>query len=246
MSKQQQVQQRTSSDTQKESEGNPRVGMAEMAAAKHLGSRVIQFKVLLIGLAVAFLCIAATMVQASVIASHAPSSEHYSSGVGGYNGQSVTTPAGGPWNNLTFNFVNRDGNPVGAGDLYLLSERYTSTPPDLNYGTSGFIATSSGNGSVWNFAADVKLNPNTKYWFYSKNNLPSLHYSNDGPDQYTGGEMQTAGAAAHQTFGDDDRTNSDLEFSLSGTVVPEPSTLLLGMLGLAGFALVRRRLRSIS
>ena len=30
------------------------------------------------------------------------------------------------------------------------------------------------------------------------------------------------------------------------SVVPEPSTLLLGMLGLAGFALVRRRLRSIS
>ena len=30
------------------------------------------------------------------------------------------------------------------------------------------------------------------------------------------------------------------------SVVPEPSTLLLGMLGLAGFALVRRRSRSIS
>ena len=52
MSKQQQVQLRTSSDRQKESEGNPRVGMAEMAAAKHLGSQDGKFTSLSIVLSV--------------------------------------------------------------------------------------------------------------------------------------------------------------------------------------------------
>ena len=65
-------------------------------------------------------------------------------------------------------------------------------------------------------------------------------------DQYAGGELQSAGAAAHQTFRDENFPNPDMTFSLSGTLVPEPSALLLGMLGLAGCALVGRRSRSIS
>ena len=38
-------------------------------------------------------------------------------------GQSVTTPAGGPWNNITFNFFSDfAGTPAAAGTLFLLSQ----------------------------------------------------------------------------------------------------------------------------
>ena len=80
------------------------------------------------------------------------------------------------------------------------------------------------------------------------------------------GEMTITGTGAPYSYADfsadtmsrfEGLIGSSLELYSSGvsgwgsipvvsSVVPEPSTLLLGMLGLAGFALVRRRSRSIS
>ena len=46
-------------------------------------------------------------------------------------GQSVTTGAGGPWDNLTFNWLNGAGssNPTAFDTLFFLDQQYTGAPP---------------------------------------------------------------------------------------------------------------------
>jgi len=69
--------------------------------------------------------------------------------VGRFNfGQSVTTPAGRPWNNLRFNFVIGESGqlfgPQGTGafgTLFLLSQAYAGTAAGLDAATPGFLAT---------------------------------------------------------------------------------------------------------
>src|SRR3954470_18243563 len=53
-------------------------------------------------------------------------------------GQSLTTPAGGPWNDLTFNWFDTGGppypgipNPIATGTLFLLGQEYLGTPGAL-------------------------------------------------------------------------------------------------------------------
>src|SRR5262245_5631463 len=92
----------------------------------------------------------------------------------GFYGQSLITPAGAPWNNITFNFLAAGNAPQAAGALYLLSTEYLGTPAGLSSSTAGFIAQSLfvGEGTgAWMFAPGVTLLPSTTYFLYSNFNF---------------------------------------------------------------------------
>eukprot|EP00456_Euglypha_rotunda_P024802 TRINITY_DN20210_c0_g1_i4.p2 TRINITY_DN20210_c0_g1~~TRINITY_DN20210_c0_g1_i4.p2 ORF type:complete len:106 (+),score=26.47 TRINITY_DN20210_c0_g1_i4:199-516(+) len=50
-------------------------------------------------------------------------------------GQSITTPSGGPWTNVTFNLYDVSDNPSANGTLYLLTQEYLGAPNALSSGT---------------------------------------------------------------------------------------------------------------
>jgi len=89
-------------------------------------------------------------------------------------GQSFTTPAGGPWSEITFNFyatpatgTTPASTPVAAGTAFLLTQEYLGTPAALSTSTPGFLAQSIGVfGGVYAFPPSVVLNPGTEYWIY--------------------------------------------------------------------------------
>jgi hypothetical protein len=157
-------------------------------------------------------------------------------------GQSVTTPAGGPWDNLTFNwFFSRDGAPAADGALFLLSQAYTGTPAALNAATPGVLATTSNtSGGMWLFDPSVTIQGATQYFFYS--NFPAqLQLEQVG--NYPGGEGFLTAANLTTPWSSD--STRDLNFVLAGTLVtaavPEPGSLLLLGTGLAAAVVVRRR-----
>src|SRR5262245_58145137 len=111
--------------------------------------------------------LAATDANASTISMQLGSSEF---GVARYFGQGVTTPAGGPWNNISFYFDSQVGaggtTPFAIGDLFLLNQTYAGTPAALSSSTPGFLAMSTGiSGGTWVFDASVVLQPLTTYYF---------------------------------------------------------------------------------
>jgi hypothetical protein len=103
-------------------------------------------------------------------------------------GRAVTTPAGGPWNNLQFNYwwifqsEYTRLNPFAAGELFLLSQPYTGSPLNLSLATPNVIASTSlvvnivndlssvgvdaSLKNAWQFDASVVLQPNTTYYFF--------------------------------------------------------------------------------
>src|SRR5262249_55769300 len=96
-----------------------------------------------------------------------------------YFGQAFTTPAGGAWNHITFNFYATPASgttpastPVAAGTAFLLTQEYLGTPAALSSSTPGFLAQSISNaGGVYTFPPAVVLNPNTQYWVYENASL---------------------------------------------------------------------------
>jgi hypothetical protein len=165
-----------------------------------------------------------------------------------FAGQSVTTPSGGPFNNLSFNFFDpSSGNPLADGTLFLLSKEYSSsesandTPANLSSSTPGFIAQSTGiTGGVYQFDPSVTLQGNTQYFFYSNGNHDISFQATGNP--YAGGSFYAApsGVLAYVIS-----PNADVNFRLSGQVaVPLPSAAALGIsllpLGLMARALRRR------
>src|SRR4030088_860863 len=83
-------------------------------------------------------------------------------------GQSVTTPVGGPFDNIFFNWYNSTGAPTAAGSLFALTQSYTGTPAALSAATPGFLAsTSTINSGVYVFTPGVTLQGNTQYFFYA-------------------------------------------------------------------------------
>jgi hypothetical protein len=167
-----------------------------------------------------------------------------STGSGLKLGQSLTTPIGGPWNNIRFNFVNCGFNPTipGAcgstdtpfafGTLFLLTQEFTGLIPDSL--TPGFVAsTSMIVGGTWRFDTSVLLFPQTKYWFYMPDNDLSfttrLRIGDDGVqgDGYFG----LVGVTGWDKFRDLNQnfTGADTYFTLQGDAspVPEPSQSVL-------------------
>ena len=162
-------------------------------------------------------------------------------------GQSVTTPSGGPWQNITFNLVNGAsstqggaGTPLASGTLFLLTQLYFGLPASLSTLTPGFVAnTSTVSSGKWVFDPSVTLAPSTQYFFYMATLLPTgtvVRFSDVNP--YAGGSfIRNAGDGTSflAPF-----APSDGAFSLEGTTTtPEPSTFL--MLGTAVAAVLARR-----
>jgi hypothetical protein len=163
-----------------------------------------------------------------------------------YAGQSVTTPSGGPWDDIEFAFL--DGTtPVALGNLFLLSNEYLGTPAALSSSTPGYIAESQGIlGGKYVFAPSVTLGPSTTYYFYADAQFQPGDFTGDG-DVYGGGIFYAngfTGGGVNDPF--EARVYEDADFLLEGNVVPEPSTLaiwsLLGALGITvGWWRRRRR-----
>jgi hypothetical protein len=154
-------------------------------------------------------------------------------------GESFTTPAGGPWSNITFNFFSDipATTPTAAGTAFLLTQEYLGTPASLNSSVPGFLAASTSVSSGhYNFDPTLVLQTNTKYFLYENASLA------------TSGGNAIAGGNAY--FAVDSTTNfapapvlppglglQAANFLLSGTptntAVPEPTSLLGSLIGLS-------------
>ena len=119
----------------------------------------------------------------------------------GPRGQSFTTLAGSPVNNVTFNFfsdgptTDDDGNPVGGpastpyafGTGILLDTEYLGKPEDLGSSSTGYLGTGNAVGNFYVFDPSVILNPNTKYFFYTTTSFPAFSLSGGSHPDYDGG-----------------------------------------------------------
>jgi len=161
-----------------------------------------------------------------------------------FEGQSVTTPGGGPFNNITFNFYSNTVLPLqpsAPGTMFILNQGYHGSPAGLNSSTSGFIASSiATTNGVYQFSSNVTLNENTQYFFYANQSGP---VTITPTDTYPGGqEWSTTGS--NTAYGP---APDDTLFTLSGTavsVVPEPSTAVVAVFGAVSgiaYGLARKR-----
>jgi len=160
-------------------------------------------------------------------------------------GQSVTTPGGGPFNNLLFNFYGPSNSPLAAGTLFLLSQSYIDTPAALNPSVPGFIATSTGIADGrYVFAPDVILAGNVQYFFYA--NTP-LNNRGSSVGTYSGGALYAAQvpplpfAELYAPFVE--LATQDANFTLSGTEIPEPASVLMLSVGAVVGTVLRCRKR---
>jgi hypothetical protein len=171
-------------------------------------------------------------------------------------GESFTTPSGGPWNNITFNFyatpavgVTPASTPTAVGNAFLLTQQYLGTPAALSASTPGFVAESTSiAGGMYIFAAGVTLSPNTQYWIY------------ENADMLTSGSGTGGAAAASAYFAPTATSNFNTglgteisNFLVAGTAnlptTPVPPSFLLTMAGLGCMGLyqaIRRARRSSS
>ena len=171
--------------------------------------------------------------------------------VAAYWGVNFVTPAGGPWNNLTFNFFSETAAanvPYAAGTLYLLSSNYTGLPTGLSAVTAPQLIASTSNinaAGEWVFAPSQTVSAGTQYYVFEGTLLPSTISglgTGGGGVGFTGSEnvyYTVDPAIAFAPLG------LAVNYDFSGTVVttsgtPEPTTLLL--MAPALLLVLRRRL----
>jgi hypothetical protein len=154
-------------------------------------------------------------------------------------GESFTTPGGGPWNSLSFNFYADipASIAVAPGTAFLLSKAYAGSPAALSSATPGFIASSISNASgIYAFDSAVTLQPNTQYWIFTNASLRMSGSITDGTpaqSQYTGNPFTNFPSQV-------------LNFTLSGTqAAPEPSAWALTGGALCGLVFFARRTRRV-
>ena len=155
-------------------------------------------------------------------------------------GQSITTPRGGSFDHLSFNFYDTNLIPTAAGTLFLLTQSYAGRAGELNSATPGFVAASQSiAGGEYVFDTNVSLQSATQYFFYANENLT---FTANFRNPYSGGIL-------YLPSNNDIRNPfisfepADANFRLSGVAaVPEPSTLaLLTGAALTGAAFLRKR-----
>ncbi len=187
-------------------------------------------------------CLASVPANAAIVTEN--NGGNQTAGAGGFFGQSFTTPTGGSWTNIRFNFVNGStGNAVAAGGLYVLDQQYGGNPNALSTTTAGFLGfTNVISGGQWQFTG-LTLNPNTKYFVYMSNETTeTLKFALLGT--YTGGDGYNAiGASQPYSL---IAPSFDFDFSVQGDVtsVPEPSSIVLSSLVAGGLGLRRWRMRA--
>ena len=177
------------------------------------------------------------------------------SGIGhqtAYFGQKFTTPSGGPWSNITFNFYATSAigstpasTPIAAGTAFLLTQEYLGTPAALSSSTPGFLAQSTGiYGGIYVFPSGIALNPGTNYWLYV-NALISI--SGGSPAGGPVGATYVASTATSNFFAIEGVANFNLG-SGALNVAPVPPTLPLTAVALlcVGLYVARRRLRQMA
>jgi hypothetical protein len=157
-------------------------------------------------------------------------------------GQSLMTPSGGPWHDLTFNFFSDvpATTPTAAGTAFLLTQEYLGTPANLSSAPGLQAQTSNIVAGQWIFAPGVTVQPNTMYWVYQNSIVPQLSLGNVVPSIHS--------YFANTANSDFSSQSASTNFRLSGdvvpAVVPEPARLtLLGIsaVGMMGYAWRRRR-----
>lgn len=173
----------------------------------------------------------------------------YEAGVagGGTNaqapGQEITTPSGGPWDDIVFNFYDGNGNPVALETIFLLSQPYSGTASALSSSTPGFVAEAVGGGlgGVYTFASSVTLQPNTAYYFYDSALSPSEE-GNNANFSAIGTGFQGYGAANGGTSSSYTTRPFAQAFDLTGTSsVPEPSLSVLTLMALLALGFLGRK-----
>lgn len=180
----------------------------------------------------------AALTGTAAVASATVLSSNTSAGGGSlpnyYVGQSVTTPSGGPWHNLQFNFYGDASatTPVADGTLWLFSSEYTGTIANVSTSSGGYLAsTDSVANNVWQFDSSAWLQPNTQYFFYASSPL-STYYQGD---TYSGGVFYAQGGLGAAWAA---QPSMDETFKLQGTV-PEPAAM--GALVVSSLGLLARR-----
>jgi hypothetical protein len=186
-----------------------------------------------------FLACSPMLVRAATLVQSITADDHNTF----FPGQSVTTPGGGPFNTISFNFFDGVGNPTAFGNLFILTQEYLGTPANLSTLTPGFLTKSTGiSAGVYQFDSSVTLAPNTHYFFYATSSF-DINFSS--PNPYAGGSFYVAGGPFQKI------PESDADFRLTGQQiplgqpVPLPSALSLGLTLLPAAMLVRRFRRRI-
>ena len=179
---------------------------------------------------ISILLLLSSNTYATLISENIGGTKNSVSGI--YWGQSVITSTGGDWTDISLNFYS-GSTAIAWDDLYLLSNEYLGTPSGLS-SASNVLGVASASGGLWSFDSSVILSSNTQYWFYTESALTgSLTGNNDvsGTSYYWTGSSSSNFALA----------TNDINYTLTGTAVPEPSIFALMGIGLAGIGFVRRR-----
>src|SRR5262245_22182496 len=132
-------------------------------------------------------------------------------------GQSFTTPAGGPWNHITFNFFG-SGTAVAEGTLYIFTSAFTGGPADLSRSTPLAMSTGVSNGAYM-FDPAFTLPPNTTYYAYSDWPWPTVSFSSHGGGMFIAGDQ----VPSFQAY-----PGASADFLVSGEVVADLFVRALG------------------
>jgi hypothetical protein len=162
--------------------------------------------------------------------------------------QSFTTPAGGPFDDIVFNFYfNNVATPEAPGTLFLLSQSFSGSPNELSTATPGYLDSAAGANGTYAFNLGTTLQASTQYFVYENGSVATFSYNN--PSDYAGGAFLVAPLSGNTSyFSAFSPAQLSSDFTLAGNPVaaPEPTTIWLLGAGSIALGLLRRPTRSSS